>query len=236
MSDNTNDRGLSRKHIVESVEKSLTRIGIDYIDIYFCHRPDPDTPIEETLRAMDDLVHQGKILYWGTSEWSGAQLREVCELADRRNLYRPQVEQPQYNLFDRGRFENDLLPAVQEWGLGTVVWSPLASGLLTGKYDEGVPPESRLAGIDWLKKKLMTEENLDAVRRMSPIAERLGCSRAQLALAWARRQPGVSSVITGATSLAQLEENLGSLAVNLDEEGGRALDEIFPPVQGFAQK
>ena len=164
MSDDVNDRGLSRKHIMESVEKSLARIGTDYLDLYFCHRYDSETPLDETARAMDDLVRQGKVMYWGTSEWTGAQIRAAHELADRRNLYGPQVEQPQYSLLVRDKVENDVQPATEEHGMGLVVWSPLASGLLTGKYDEAVPTDSRLGRIDWLRESVMTEDRLEIGR------------------------------------------------------------------------
>jgi voltage-dependent potassium channel beta subunit len=228
MSEDINDRGLSRKHIMESVEKSLKRIGTDYLDIYFCHRPDEHTPVEETVRAMDDLVHQGKILYWGTSEWSGDQLRQAHAIADKRNLYGPQVEQPQYSLLARESVEADVRPAAEEAGMGLVVWSPLASGVLTGKYDEGIPTGSRLERMDWLREGLCTETNLDRVRRMKALAEGVGCTRAQLALTWAASQPGISSVITGATTLNQLEDNLGALQVELTPEDQAALDALFP--------
>lgn len=228
MSEDVNDRGLSRKHIMESVEASLGRIGTDYLDIYFCHRFDPETPVEETVRAMDDLVRQGKVLYWGTSEWTGEQLREAHAVADRRHLYAPQVEQPQYSLLARGRVENDVRPAAEALGMGLVVWSPLASGLLTGKYDDGVPQDSRLGRIDWLREDVLSEERVAGVRAMRAVAEETGCSRAQLALAWAAAQPGVSSVILGATTVEQLRENLGALDVAVDRELTGRLDEVFP--------
>jgi voltage-dependent potassium channel beta subunit len=228
MSEDVNDRGLSRKHVHESVEASLRRIGTDYLDILFCHRYDEETPLEETVRAMDDLVRQGKVLYWGTSEWTGAQLREAHAIAERRNAYGPQVEQPQLSLLVRGKVEGDVQPAAQELGMGLVVWSPLASGLLTGKYDDGVPEDSRLARIDWLREALLRGEGPERVRAMKAIAERAGCSRTQLALAWAAARPGVSSVILGATSVAQLEEDLGALAVDLPPELEQALDALFP--------
>jgi aryl-alcohol dehydrogenase-like predicted oxidoreductase len=218
---------LSRKHIMESIEKSLGRIGTDYLDIYFCHRPDPDTPLDETVRAMDDLVHQGKVLYWGTSEWTGEQIRAAHELADRRNLYGPQVEQPQYSLLVRDKVEQNVQPATEEHGMGLVVWSPLASGLLTGKYDHGVPADSRLGRIEWLRDSVMTEGRLAQVREMKSIADGLGCTRTQLALAWAAAQPGVSSVILGATSVAQLDENLGAVAIEITPDAGAALDTLF---------
>lgn len=229
MSDDINDRGLSRKHIFESVEKSLKRIGTDYLDLYFCHRYDEDTPVEETARAMDDLVRQGKVLYWGTSEWSGKQLTDAHRLCDRRNLHPPQVEQPQCNLLVRTRFERDVRPAAAELGMGLVVWSPLASGLLTGKYDDCVPADSRLARIDWLRDEVITEGRLEQVRKFRAIADEVGCSRAQLAIAWALGRPGVSSVILGAASLDQLTENLGALAIDVTDEVSGRLDEVFAP-------
>jgi voltage-dependent potassium channel beta subunit len=232
MSDDVNDRGLSRKHVMESVEKSLKRIGTDYVDIYFCHRFDPETPLEETIRAMDDLVHQGKVLYWGTSEWTGAQLHDACRLADERGWYRPQVEQPQLSLLFRKKYETDLRPQADAHGVGSVVWSPLASGLLTGKYDSGMPKGSRLEQIEWLRKGLLVPDKIDRVLRMKPVADALGCTRTQLALAWAAVQPGVSSVILGATSVAQLLENLGALDVKIDAATSSKLDEIFPPNLG----
>lgn len=228
MSEDVNDRGLSRKHIFESIDKSLKRLGTDYLDIYFCHRFDPETPLEETVRAMDDLVHQGKVLYWGTSEWTGDQLREAHRLCEADNLYRPQVEQPQYSLAERKRFEGDVRDTAVALGIGLVVWSPLASGLLTGKYDEGVPVGTRLANIPWLREAVLTPERVSQVKRLKQVADGLGCSRAQLALAWAAAQPGVSSVITGATRPDQLQENLGALKLALDPATLRALDEIFP--------
>jgi voltage-dependent potassium channel beta subunit len=228
MSDDVNDRGLSRKHIFDSIEKSLQRIGTDYIDIYFCHRSDPQTPMEETARAMDDLVHQGKILYWGTSEWSGAQLQEIHELCESKNLYRPQVEQPQYNLLQRYRVEEEVRAVATSLGMGLVVWSPLESGLLTGKYDDGVPEGSRLSSIDWLREEILTEEKVERVRKFKDIAEELGVSRAQLALAWVAAQPGISSVLMGATRVDQIKENFGALSIKITEGVKQELDKIFP--------
>lgn len=227
MSDDVNDTGLSRKHIMESIDKSLKRIGTDYLDIYFCHRFDNNTPVEETARAMDDLVHAGKILYWGTSEWTGAQLRQVAGVCDKRNLYAPQVEQPQYNLLTRTRFEGDVAPVCQDLGMGTVVWSPLASGLLTGKYDQGIPEGSRLAKIEWLKDGLYTDDKIAKVRAFGAIAEKKGVTRSQLALAWTAAHPSVSSVILGATRLEQLQENLGALSVTLTEKDKLEIERIF---------
>jgi voltage-dependent potassium channel beta subunit len=227
MSEEPNDRGLSRKHIMESVEKSLRHLGTDYLDIYFCHRFDPLTPVEETVRAMDDLVTQGKILYWGTSEWTGDQIREAHEIADRRHRAGPQVEQPQYHLLCRHKVEDDVQPTCKETGMGIVTWSPLASGLLTGKYDDGIPEGSRLDRIEWLKKS-RTEEKVAKVKQMAAIAEQAGCSRTQLALAWGLTMPGISSVIMGATSVEQLQENLGAREVKITPEIAQALDSLFP--------
>ena len=229
MSDDPNDRGLSRKHLVESVERSLRRIGTDYLDLFFCHRYDTESPTEETVCALEDLVRQGKILYWGTSEWTGGQIGEACAIADRRLAYRPAVEQPQYSLLARRKVETDVRPAAAQHGLGLVVWSPLASGLLTGKYDDGIPAGTRLARIGWLRERLATDDLLGRVRRMKAVADDLGCSRTQLALAWTAAQPGVSSVILGATSVAQLEENLGALDVVITDEIAARLDALFPP-------
>lgn len=229
MSDDVNDRGLSRKHIMESIDKSLQRIGTDYLDIYFCHRWDENTPLIETVRAMDDLIHRGKILYWGTSEWTGEQIQEAHAIAEKYNLYAPQVEQPQYNMLVREKFETEIISAVQKTGMGTVVWSPLASGLLTGKYDDGVPEGTRLADIDWLREGWMTPERLEKVRNLKTIAGGLNITRAQLAIAWALRQPAVSSVITGATKVAQLEENLGAVAIELSPDILAQIDLIFAP-------
>lgn len=227
MSDDVNDRGLSRKHIIESIDKTLQRIGTDYIDLYFCHRFDEETPLEETARAMDDLIRQGKVLYWGTSEWTGAQLREAHAIADRRLLDAPVVEQPQYSLLVRDKVEDDVLPAARALGMGMVVWSPLASGLLTGKYDDGVPAGSRLSSMGWLREKLVTDANIDKVKKLKAIADDVGTTRARLALAWALARPGVSSVITGATSIAQLEENLAALQVVVTDDIKTRLDALF---------
>ena len=228
MSDEINDRGLSRKHIFESIEKSLKRIGTDYLDLYFCHRFDEDTPLEETVRAMDDLVHQGKILYWGTSEWSGRQLRQVYELCNNINTYRPQVEQPQYSLLARGKLENSVRPAALELGMGLVCWSPLCMGILTGKYDSGLLTGSRMETEEWLREERYNDENLERVRKLKSLADRVECSRAQLALAWVAAQEGVSSVILGANRLEQLRENVGALTIEVTPELDQELQELFP--------
>lgn len=227
ISEDVNDRGLSRKHIMESIEKSLRNIGTDYLDIYFCHRFDAETPSEETARAMDDLVHQGKILYWGTSEWTGKQLADAHKICSRLNLYRPQVEQPQYNLLARKKFERDVRPVAVRNGMGLVTWSPLASGMLTGKYDDGIPKGTRLERIEWLRKELVTPKNMSRVKKFKEVADSLGCTRAQLALAWLVAQPAISSVITGATRVEQLQENLGALTLNLKPTTIKSVASLF---------
>lgn len=226
MSDDVNDRGLSRKHILESVNKSLQRIGTDYLDIYFCHRYDPETPVEETVRIMDDLIHHGKILYWGTSEWTAEQIQEAMDVCDQGGYYRPQIEQPQYSLLAREKFEDNVRPKAQEHGMGLVTWSPLASGMLTGKYDNGIS-EGRLSRIDWLRETFYTEQNVERVRNMKVLADELECTRGQLALAWLLNQPGMTSVILGATSIEQLQENLSCLKVPMTEDVDKALKKLF---------
>jgi len=222
-----NDRGLSRKHIMESCEQSLRRLGTDYLDLYFCHREDPETPLEESVRAMDDLVHQGKILYWGTSCWHGRTLLKAHALAGLRNLYAPIVEQPRYSLLSRG-VERRIMPLVKRLGMGLVVWSPLAGGALTGKYDEGIPEGSRAASMpSWLEEAL-NEENRPKLRRFSAIARELGCAPSQLALAWCLRRPEVASVITGATRPEQVVENVKAVEVQIPGDVLRELDELFP--------
>ena len=205
-----NDQGLSRKHIFEACRNSLKRLQLDYLDLFFCHRPDPNTPIEETVRGMDDLVHQGKILYWGTSEWSAADIMRAHALAREHGLTPPQMEQPQYNMFHRDRVEKEYLPLYKEIGLGTTIWSPLASGVLSGKYNAGIPPGARatLQGYEWLRQYVITPQNIQKVKELQPIADELGCTVAQLALAWCLRNPNVSTVITGASRPEQVLENM----------------------------
>jgi voltage-dependent potassium channel beta subunit len=215
MSDGVNDRGLSRKHIMESIERTLARLGTDYLDLYFCHRYDPDTEVEEVVRAMDDLVHQGKILYWGTSVWTAAQIERALGDADRHNAYRPVVEQPRYNMLDR-HIEIDILPTCEKYGLGLTVWSPLAQGILTGKYNEGVPSGTRGATTKWLEREL-TPENLDKVRQLGELAKSYHVSINQLALAWVLRQPQVSCAITGATDEAHVKDNAEASEFELSE-------------------
>lgn len=211
--DGPNDEGLSRKHIYEACRRSLKRLQLDYLDLFFCHRPDPGTPIEETVRAMDDLVHQGLVLYWGTSEWSAADIMRAHGIARELGMTPPQMEQPQYNMLHRDRVEKEYLPLYREIGLGTTIWSPLASGLLSGKYNDGIPPGSRasLAGYEWIKESVLTPEKIAKVKALLPVAKEVGCTMAQLALAWARKNDHVSTVITGATTPSQVEENLDSL-------------------------
>ena len=207
MGSGPNDRGLSRKHIMESIHNSLKRLGTDYLDLYFCHRYDPETPLEEVVRAMDDLVHQGKILYWGTSEWRGGQIAHAAGLARQWGLYSPSVEQPQYHMFKRDVVETELVEAARQHGVGLVTWSPLASGVLTGKYNDGIPAGSRLDHHEWLRRGL-TPDKIEKVRQLTKVAKELGANTAQLALAWLLRLPEVSSVITGASRANQVHENL----------------------------
>lgn len=222
-----NDRGLSRKHIMESIDRSLRRLGMDYVDMYFCHRPDPETPILETARAMDDLIHRGKVLYWGTSEWPAESIREAWDLCERYGLYPPQVEQPHYSMLHRRIVEEEILPAAEPRGMGLVVFSPLGMGMLTGKYDDGIPADSRFGREDWAAKRYVNEENLARVRQLKPIAEELGISRAQLALAWTLRQPGVSSAIIGATRPSQIVDNAAAAEVTLPPDVIDRIDQIL---------
>ncbi|MBL6756974.1 MAG: aldo/keto reductase family protein [Planctomycetes bacterium] len=226
MGDGPNQRGLSRKHIIESCEASLRRIGTDYLDLYFCHRSDPETPLEETVRAMDDLVHQGKVHYWGTSVWAADLLDGAHDLCDRRGFYPPLVEQPQYSLLERG-IEASVLPAARRLGMGLVVWSPLAGGLLTGKYDDGVPAGSRGAETKWLDEKLEGDVQ-QRLKAFSALAREAGVTPAQLALAWILRNDAITSVITGATSTAQVESNLEAAEVHLSDELVQRVEALFP--------
>ncbi len=226
-----NDEGLSRKHIYEACRNSLKRLQLEYLDLFFCHRPDPNTPIEETVRAMDDLVHQGKILYWGTSEWSAAEIMRAHALARELGLTSPQMEQPQYNMLHRERVEKEYLPLYREIGLGTTTWSPLASGLLSGKYNDGIPPGSRasLNGYDWLREQVITPEKIAKVKQLEPLAKELGCTMAQLALAWARKNDNVSTVITGATNPDQVKEDMASpeFVSALDGDATKRIEEVL---------
>ena len=226
-----NDRGLSRKHIYEACRRSLKRLQLDYLDLFFCHRPDPTTPIEETVCAMDDLIHQGLVLYWGTSEWTAADIMRACGIARERGLTPPKMEQPQYNMLHRERVEKEYLPLYREIGLGTTIWSPLASGLLTGKYNRGIPHGSRasLSGYEWLKEYVLTENNFEKVEKLEPIASSLGSSLAQLALAWCLKNQNVSTVITGATRPEQVTENMraAEFVESLDEQVMQKIDVVL---------
>lgn len=206
---------LNRKYLMQAIDGSLARMGLDFIDLIYCHRPDPHTPIEETARAMSDIINQGKALYWGTSEWSAADIHAAWHVADRYGWHKPVMEQPQYNLFHRQRVEKEYAKLYGDIGLGLTTWSPLASGLLTGKYRGGMPEGSRgaMASMAFLRDELLSAEKNAAVAQLAPIAEELRCSIAQLALAWAAKNPHVSTVITGASKLSQLQQNLGALAV-----------------------
>lgn len=210
-----NDTGLSHKHVIEGVNAALRRWQVDYFDLAFCHRPDPNTPIEETVRAFDILVKQGKVFYWGTSEWSAPEVITAFKVAREHGLTPPSMEQPRYSLLARERFEQEYAPLWSDFGYGSTIWSPLASGILTGKYDAGVPADSRLGmqQYAWLKDKLVTPQNIERSKRLEPIAKELGCTRAQLALAWCLTNPNVSSVITGATRPEQVKENMKALDV-----------------------
>ncbi len=210
--------GLNRKHIIEACDQALIRLGVEALDLYFCHRPDPETPIEETVRAMSDLVQIGKAHYWGTSEWSAQQIMEAHGIARQYNLIPPTMEQPQYNMFHRERFEVEYARLYDTVGLGTTIWSPLASGLLTGKYNEGIPDDARinLPGYEWMKKIFESEEGQERiakVRDLGAIAEELGTNVATLALAWCLKNPNVSTVILGASRLSQLKENLKTVDI-----------------------
>lgn len=210
-----NDTGLSHKHIIEGMNNALKRFQLDYVDLVFCHRPDRNTPIEETVRAMDQVVRSGKAYYWGTSEWSAAEIMRADGVARQYGLTPPVMEQPQYNMFERERFEKEYDILYSELGYGTTIWSPLASGLLSGKYNNGIPADSRAAlpGYDWLKEHVITPPRVEKVKALVPIAQELGCSMAQLALAWCLKNPHVSTVITGASRAEQVHENMKALDV-----------------------
>ena len=208
-------RGLSRKHVTEACHQALQRLRVDYLDLYFCHRPDPDTPIAETVAAMDTLIRQGKVLYWGTSEWPAEAIHEAHRIARENHLYAPVMEQPQYNLLHRERVEVEYAPLYEAYGMGTTIWSPLASGLLSGKYNHGIPDDSRLAqpGYEWLRESVLGhgDERLAKVRALQPIAAELETSLAQLAVAWCLLNPHVSTVMLGASRREQLEQTLDAL-------------------------
>ena len=225
---------LNRKYLSQAIDGSLTRMGLDFIDLVYCHRPDPHTPIEETVWAMSDMVSRGKALYWGTSEWSAADIRAAWDIADKHHLHKPVVEQPQYHLFHRKRVEQEYARLCEDIGLGLTTWSPLASGLLTGKYKDGIPAGSRgaMESMGFLGASLADPGKKAAVVQLEAVAANLGCSVAQLAIAWVANNPRVSSVITGASKLSQLRSNLGAVAVieQLTPEVMARIDAISSPL------
>ena len=225
---------LNRKYLMQAVDGSLKRLQLEHLDLIYCHRPDPHTPIEETVWAMSDIIRQGKALYWGTSEWSASDIRAAWEIAERHHLHKPVVEQPQYHLFHRRRVEQDYARLYEDIGLGLTTWSPLASGLLTGKYRNGIPAGSRgaLENMSWIREQLQDKARNEAVGQLSEIAAELGCNTAQLAIAWINRNPRVSTVILGASRIEQLKDNLGALAVTpkLTPEILERIDAITKPL------
>lgn len=230
--DKPNQTGLSRKHVFEACHAALQRFQLDYLDLYFCHRPDPETPIEETVWVMNDLIRQGKILYWGTSEWSAQEITEAHAIARREHLIPPTMEQPQYNLFHRYRFEIEYQRLFTELGYGSTIWSPLASGILSGKYNDGFPDQTRLGiqGLEWLREKVHTEENLNKTRALGFIAADLGITLPQLALAWCLKNNHVSTVILGASKNQHLNENVKAL-----EAQSLLTPEIMERIEGVVQ-
>lgn len=229
MGDGPNDRGLSRKHIMEQCHASLKRLGTDYVDIYYCHRYDPETPLEETLRAMDDLVTQGKVLYVGVSEWTATQMAQALAIADKYLLDRIIVNQPIYNMFNR-YIEKEIIPFGEENGIGQVVFSPLAQGLLTGKYKsvDDIPSDSRAAALENVRKQI-TADKIEKVKQLSTVADEVGCTLSQLALAWILRQPNVASALIGASRPEQVEENVKAIDVTLSEEILQKIENILNP-------
>lgn len=225
---------LNRKYLMQAIDGSLQRFGLDHLDLVYCHRSDPNTPIEETVHAMSDMITQGKALYWGTSEWSAADLRAAWEIAERHHLHKPVVEQPQYHLFHRAKVEQEFARLYDDIGLGLTTWSPLASGLLTGKYKSGIPGGSRgaMQNMSFLHDQLTDQAKNDAVARLEPIARDLGATTAQLAIAWVAKNPRVSSVITGASSVKQLKDNLKAAEIvpKLTPEVLARIDEITKPL------
>jgi voltage-dependent potassium channel beta subunit len=210
-----NQMGNSRKHLTEACNEALQRLGVDYLDMFFCHRPDKNTPIEETVWAMNHLIQQGKVLYWGTSEWSGVEIMEAHRVAEKFRLIGPTMEQPQYNLFERDKIEKEFAEIYKTVGLGTTIWSPLASGLLTGKYNDGIPKNSRFAleGFDWLKERWVMDEKVKKVKKLSEFAAKMDVTTAALSIAWCIKNPNVSTAILGATKKTQLLDNLKALDV-----------------------
>jgi len=230
--DGPNERNtLNRKRLIEGIDGSLQRLGLEYVDLFFCHRSDPTTPIEETVWAMHNIIERGKAFYWGTSEWSAAEIVAAIEIAERHHLHKPVMEQPIYNLFERQRFSPEYERVYREYGYGTTTWSPLASGLLTGKYQGGIPKDSRgtLEGYDWLEDHLTDKEKLAKVAALEPIAKEMGASLAQFALAWCLQNPYVSTVITGASRVEQVRENMKAIEFvdKFTPEVIARVDEIF---------
>jgi voltage-dependent potassium channel beta subunit len=226
-----NQTGLSRKHITEACHEAMQRLQTDYLDLFFCHRPDKASPIEEVVWTMNILLQQGKILYWGTSEWSAAEIMEAHRVAAELRLIPPAVEQPQYNLFERTKMEKDYADIFRTVGMGTTIWSPLASGLLTGKYNNGIPEDSRFAleGFDWLKDRWIADEKLGRVKKLTDLAGELGASASALSIAWTIRNPNVTTAILGATKKEQLTQNLEALTVlpKLTPEMMQRIDDIM---------
>jgi voltage-dependent potassium channel beta subunit len=232
--DRPNQEGLSRKHVIEACHAALRRLQVDYLDLYFCHRADPNTPIEETVRAMSDLIAQGKVLYWGTSEWSAAAILRAHAIARELHLAPPTMEQPQYNMFEREKVEREFLPLYEKVGLGTTVWSPLASGLLTGKYNEGDPGDTRISMpmYSWLRQQFESNEvrrRLEKVKQLAKVAGDLGVTLPKLALAWCLKNPNVSTVITGASKPEQVRENMkaGEVVDQLDDGVMKRIESIL---------
>ncbi|MBA2249514.1 MAG: aldo/keto reductase [Chitinophagaceae bacterium] len=227
-----NQTGNSRKHLLEACNEALQRLQVDYLDLFYCHRPDKNTPIEETVWAMNTLLQQGKILYWGTSEWSGVEIMDAHRVAEKYNLMAPTMEQPQYNLFERNKMEKEFLPIFNSVGMGTTIWSPLATGLLTGKYNVGIPEGSRLGleGFDWLKDRWIIDEKINKVKELAVLANELNVTLPSLSLAWCIKNPNVSTAILGATKKEQLLENLKAL-----ETQEKLTPEILSKIDGIMQ-
>ena len=226
-----NQTGLSRKHLTEACHEALQRLQTDYLDLFFCHRADKNVPVEEVVFTMNNLIQQGKILYWGTSEWSGVEIMEAHRVAQQYKLIGPQVEQPQYNLFERNKIENEFLEIYKNVGLGTTIWSPLAAGLLSGKYNDGIPEDSRLGmeGFEWLRDKWVLQEKLEKVKQLAVLAKAMGVSLASLSIAWVIKNPNVTTAILGATKKEQLTDNLKALEVLplLTDEIVKAIEDIM---------
>lgn len=230
--DGVNEKNtLNRKRLIEGINGSLERLQLDYVDLIYCHRPDKNTPVEETVWAMHNIIEWGKAMYWGTSEWAASEIVEAIQIAERHHLHKPVVEQPQYNMFARKRMEGDYVRFYKEYNYGTTIWSPLASGLLSGKYNTGIPKDSRgaLKGYEWLKDKLTDEQKLAKVKALEPIAKELGCTLSQFALAWCLKNPYVSTVITGASRVEQVHENMKASDVvdKITPEMMERIDVIF---------